>query len=105
MKLIVTIVDDQDTDKVMAALSSHRIGVTRVSSTGGLFNPGNSTLLIGVDEEHIPLVMKIVAELAVRRQALVPYAHPGMVPFTNLVEAELGGYLSFVLDIDHFEQV
>ncbi|MCA0457930.1 MAG: cyclic-di-AMP receptor [Chloroflexi bacterium] len=105
MKLIVTIVDDQDADKVMSALSRQHIGVTRVSSTGGLIDPGNSTLLIGTDEGNIPTVMKLISEVAAVRPAVVPYAHSSSMAFTNLVEIEVGGFTTFVLDIDHFEQV
>lgn len=64
MKLIVTIVDDQDVDKVMAALTNQHIGVTRVSSTGGLLSSGNSTLLIGIDELKVTQVMTVITGLA-----------------------------------------
>lgn len=105
MKLIVTIVDDQDVDKVMTALTDQHRRVTRVSSTGGLLLPGNSTLLIGVDEEHVPKVMKLIADLAPLRQAFVPYGHASSMTFTPVVEVQVGGFISFVLDINHFEQV
>jgi uncharacterized protein YaaQ len=102
MKLIVAIVDDQDADKVMTALTNQRIGVTRVSSTGGLFSPGNSTLLIGVAEERVRPVMKIISDLGALRQAVVPYSNAGLI---SPIEVQVGGFISFVLDIDHFEQV
>src|SRR5215510_9579433 len=105
MKLIVTIIDDQDVDKVMSALTGQRIGVTRVSSTGGLLGPGNSTLLIGLDEAQLPQVAQVMSELAAPRQAVVPYGYSVNVPLPGLVEVTVGGFLSFVLDIDHFEQV
>jgi len=105
MKLIVTIIDDLDVDKVMTALTEQRIGVTRVSSTGGLLGPGNSTLLIGVDESLMPQAMKIIGELAIPRQAVVPYGYSVSVPLPGLVEVSIGGYLAFVLNINHFEQV
>jgi uncharacterized protein YaaQ len=105
MKLIVAIVDDQDADKVMSALSERRIGVTRVSSTGGLLNSGNSTLLIGVDEEIVPQAMKVITELASLRQGVVSYAYNSGIPIASLVEVEVGGFMSFVMNIDHFEQV
>ncbi len=105
MKLIVTIVDDQDVDKLITALNAQRIGVTRVSSTGGLLNPGSSTLMIGTAEANIPGVMKMIADVAAVRPAVVPYAHSSSMAFTNLVEIEVGGFTTFVLDVDHFEQV
>ncbi len=105
MKLIVTIVDDQDVDNLMNALTRDHIGVTRVSSTGGLLGPGNSTLLIGVDEGRIAHVKKIIAEQAAPRQGFVTYTYYSSMPVTNLVDVPIGGYLTFVLNIDHFEQV
>ncbi len=105
MKLVITIIDDQDVDKVMNALTTQRIGVTRVSSTGGLLSPGSSTLLIGVDEAQVPQVMKIISELAASRQAVASYAYNSSIPLASLVEIEVGGFTTFVLDIDHFEQV
>jgi uncharacterized protein YaaQ len=105
MKLIVTIIDDQDVDKVMSALTAQRIGVTRVSSTGGLLSPGSSTLLIGVDEAQVPQAMKVISELAALRQAVASYAYNSSIPLASLVEIQVGGFMSFVLDIDHFEQI
>ncbi len=105
MKLVVTIIDDQDVDKVIGALTSQHIGVTRVSSTGGLLSPGSSTLLIGVDEAQVPQVMKVIAEMAALRQAVASYAYNSSIPIASLVEIEVGGFTSFVLDINHFEQI
>lgn len=105
MKLIVAIVDNQDADKVVSALTEQRIGVTRVSSTGGLIGPGNSTLLIGVDESRIDQAKKIVSETAAVRTSFAPYAQAGIMPGASYIEVEVGGYITFVLNIDHFEQV
>ena len=105
MKLIIAVVDDQDVDKLMSALTEQQVGVTRVSSTGGLITPGNSTLIIGLDESKVEPVMKTVTEIASPHPSIVPYAHAGNMPLTSFIEVEVGGFMSFVLDIDHFEQV
>ena len=105
MKIIVTIVDYKDVDKVMTALTRQHISVTHVSSTGGLFGDGNSTLLIGVDEERVPEAMKVIADLASPRQSFIPYTYQGDPNLTGIAEVQVGGFLSFVLDVDHFEQV
>lgn len=105
MKLIVAIVDNQDADKVIGALTGQRIGVTRVSSTGGLIGPGNSTLLIGVEEARLDQAKKIVSEMAAVRTSFAPYAQAGVIPGASYIEVEVGGFITFVLDIDHFEQV
>ena len=105
MKLIVTIVDATDVDKVMAALTDQHVRVTHISSKGGLLTPGNCTLLIGVDEKQVPQVMKVIADLAALRQSFIPYIHGGNTPLTGFAEVQVGGFLSFVLNVDHFEQV
>jgi uncharacterized protein YaaQ len=105
MKLIVTIVDDQDANRVMTALAERHIGVTCVSSTGGLIIPGSSTLLIGVDEGRVPQVMKLIAELARLRPSHLPVTYAGDMSLASLVEVEVGGFLAYVLDVDQFEQV
>lgn len=107
MKLIVTVVDDKDVHNVMTELTDHKIGVTCVSSTGGLIMPGNSTLLIGADERDVPQVQAIIAELARVRDSYAPYAYvyAADIPLTSMTKVQVGGFLSFVLDVVHFEQV
>ena len=105
MKLIVTIVDSADVDRVMTALTDQHISFTRVSSTFGLLNPGNSTLLIGIDEKDVPQIMTIIAELASLRTNFIPATYNGTVIPTSFAEVQVGGFQSFVLNVVHFEQV
>ncbi len=105
MKLIVTIVDATDADRVMTALTDQHIRFTRVSSTVSFLNPGNSTLLIGVDEKDVAQVMKIIADLATLRTNYIPATYNGTVIPTSFAEVLVGGFQSFVLNVAHFEQV
>jgi uncharacterized protein YaaQ len=105
MKLIVTVVDDKDEGEVLSALTKQSFRVTRFSSTGSLLNPGNATLLIGVEDEQVAQAMKMITELASVRQSVVPVTYGGMSTLTGIAEAQVGGFQSFVLNVDHFEQV
>ena len=105
MKLIVTIVDAADVDRVMAALTDQHISFTRVSNTFGLLDPGNSTLLIGIDESAVPQIMKLVADLAAPRTNFIPATYNGSVIPSSFAEVQVGGFQSFVLNVAHFEQV
>ena len=105
MKLIVTIVDATDVDRVMTALTDQHIRFTRISSTIGLLNPGNSTLLIGIDENNVPQAMKIIADLASLRTNFIPATYNGTVIPSSFAEVQAGGFQSFVLNVAHFEQV
>lgn len=62
MKLIIAIVRDRDADPVSKALTSHEFRVTHIASTGGFLRRGNSTLLIGVEDEKLEDGLKIVRE-------------------------------------------
>jgi len=43
--------------------------------------------------------------MAAVRQAVASYAYTGSMPIASLIEVQVGGFMSFVLNIDHFEQV
>ena len=51
MKMIITIIKDNDTDVMIKALTSEGFRVTTIASTGGFLHSGVSTLLCGVEDE------------------------------------------------------
>ena len=106
MKLIMAVVENQDVEKLLSALTNQHVGVTRINSTGGLLSPGNSSLLIGLDDEQVQPVMEVIARIAAPRPGFFPDIHtpPSILP-TTFMEVMMGGFKSFVLDIESFEQV
>ncbi len=60
MKLILTIVRDNDADEVMDALVTHGFYVTRLSSTGGFLRAGNTVLLSGVEDNQVDQMLEII---------------------------------------------
>lgn len=107
MKLIIAVVQDQDADRTVRALTDAGHRVTRVASTGGFFSVGNTTLLSGVDDSTVEAVINILKETCERRTRLIP-AGPNIVESAAMmgafVEVEVGGATVFVLDVEHFEQ-
>ena len=53
MKLIITIIPDNNCDNVSLALTERKFRVTQIASTGGFLRRGNSTLLVGVEDEQL----------------------------------------------------
>jgi uncharacterized protein YaaQ len=53
MKMIITIIKDNDTDAMIKALTSENFRVTTIASTGGFLRSGVSTLLCGVEDEQL----------------------------------------------------
>ena len=108
MKLIIAVVQDQDSDRTIKALNEAGHRVTRVASTGGFFSVGNTTLISGVDDTQVRSVIEILKTTCERRTRLIP-AGPNIVESAAMmgafVEVEVGGATVFVLDVEHFEQV
>jgi uncharacterized protein YaaQ len=62
MKLIIAIIRDSDNEPVSRALTSADYRVTCVASTGGFLRRGQSTLLIGVEDERVERALQIIRE-------------------------------------------
>ncbi len=62
MKLIIAIVRDEDCDQVIQTLIKEEFRVTRIASTGGFLRRGMTTLMIGVEDENVDPVIKIVGD-------------------------------------------
>ena len=62
MKLIIAIIRDSDNEPVSRALTSSDYRVTCVASTGGFLRRGQSTLLIGVEDERVERALQIIRE-------------------------------------------
>ena len=51
MKLIVAIINNDDSASVLSELTHKGYGVTKLATSGGFLKAGNSTLLIGTEDE------------------------------------------------------
>jgi uncharacterized protein YaaQ len=60
MKLIIAIVQDYDSDRVLRGLTSEGFRVTRVSSMGGFLRNSNATLLVGVEDDRARRCLDII---------------------------------------------
>lgn len=108
MKLVISVVQDQDADRTIKALNEAGFRVTRVASTGGFFRVGNTTLLSGVEDANVEPLINILRTTCERRVRLIP-AGPNVVESAAMmgafVEVEIGGATVFVLNVKHFEQL
>jgi uncharacterized protein YaaQ len=60
MKMIITIIKDNDTDALIKALTSEGFRVTTIASTGGFLRSGVSTLLCGVENEQVKKAIDVI---------------------------------------------
>lgn len=103
MKLIICIVQDQDALALIEDLTEKKYRVTKLSSTGGFLKAGNTTLLIGVEDEEVDEVLKIVEENCKTRElttSLLTVTMPGDTYIPYPLEVKVGGATVFILDVE-----
>ena len=110
MKLIIAIVQDEDSSKLLSRLMQKGFGVTKLATTGGFLKAGNTTLLLGVDEDRIQEAVHIVESVCQSRKQMTTattsisgITHGEYAAFP--VEVTVGGATLFVLTVDQFLKI
>ena len=108
MKLIIAIVQDEDASRLVNQLMKNGYGVTKLATTGGFLRAGNTTLLIGVEDEKLHCVMEIIEQVGKSRKQITAAPSsmgsmggmPGAASYP--VEVTVGGATVFVMSVDQF---
>jgi len=69
VKLIIAVVQNEDADNVVDALLEAEYRATRLASTGGFLRRGNTTIMIGVQDEQVDAVLDLIRGQARSRQS------------------------------------
>ena len=106
MKMILAVVQADDAAKVTQALieSGHR--VTRIATEGGWLRRENTTLLLGIEDDKVDDVLRVLRGTARRRTSYisVPREVAGALN-AQVIDVEVGGATVFVLNVERFEHV
>ena len=110
MKLIIAIVQDEDSSKLLSKLMQAGFGVTKLATTGGFLKAGNTTLLLGVDDHRIEEAIRVVETVCKsRKQISTATTTVGGMSHgefsTYPIEVTVGGATLFVLTVDQFLKV
>lgn len=110
MKLIIAIVQDEDSGRLISGLMEKGLGVTKLATTGGFLRAGNTTLLIGVEDGRVQEAIGEIERVCKSRKQMTT-AHPSVAgtaggAFTAFpMEVTVGGATLFVLSVDQFLKV
>lgn len=107
MKLVIAIVNQDDATRVSNALNSGGYSSTRFASQGSYLFTDNTTFLVGVDEERVEEVKRIIAASVHRREhplPPLPTEHYGY-PVDDDQRVTVGGATIFVVDTEQFERI
>lgn len=108
MKLIMSIVNQEDARGLLEGLMQRGFQATVISTTGGFLREGNATLLIGVENDKVEEVLRTIRERCRTRtryiSPLPPLMEPGELPVTTPVEVQVGGATSLVLNVERWDK-
>lgn len=106
MKLIIAIVNKDDSHAVSSALTREGFSVTKMATTGGFLMAGNTTLLMGTDDSRVDEVISIIEKYSKKRTQMVSSAAFGTSPESAFpMELTVGGATIFVTDVERYEKV
>ena len=108
MKLILAIVNNDDSAFAAAALTDEGFSVTKLSTTGGFLMVGNTTFLIGTTDEKCQQCIDILKKTCkTRKQINTPTSTfgAGLRGMSFASEVPVGGATIFVLDVAHMEKI
>lgn len=108
MKLVMAVVQDKDSNRLLDSLVEKDFQATKLASTGGFLKAGNTTFMIGVKDKEVDQVLDIIKENCKSREQLVAPISPmggnadSYVPYP--VEVQVGGATVFILPVEQFEK-
>jgi uncharacterized protein YaaQ len=108
MKLVMSIVNSDDADQLVNALTQAGYRATTISTTGGFLRQGNATIFVGTEDENVETVLQLVKVNCCTRSEYVsplpPVMEPGEMYVPTPVDVQMGGATVFVMDVVQFER-
>lgn len=106
MKLIIAIVQDEDAARLVSSLMNEGYGVTKLATTGGFLRAGNTTLIIGVEDDKFQGAMAVIEKICKSRRQIATSSSPvGATSGTYMpypIEVMVGGAIIFVVPVEQF---
>ena len=108
MKLVIAIVQKEDSSAVTRSLVENGFSSTWLSTSGGFLGARNATMLAGVEEDRLAELIEIVKACCHSRTKIITAAPFGMdreFPAGMPVEVRDGGAVIFVMDVEQYLRV
>ncbi|MUV38000.1 uncharacterized protein JNUCC1_01808 [Lentibacillus sp. JNUCC-1] len=108
MKLLIAVVQDKDSNRLGDALGEENFKTTKLATTGGFLKEGNTTLMIGCEDEYVEEALRVIRDNCSQREQMVAPISPmggnadSYIP--KPVKVEVGGATVFILPIESFFQ-
>lgn len=107
MKLLIAIVNNDDSAVVASALTKENFIVTKLSTTGGFLMVGNTTFLIGMEDNKVETAKNVIAKYSKTRTHQAGTTESfgrGFAEGALQSEVTVGGATVFVLSVDSMDK-
>ncbi len=104
MKLVIAIISNEDAKMVQKNLIKEGFYATKLATTGGFLSSGNTTFLVGCEDELVDKCLEAIKECSVTRNELVPSSVAREFGMANpsSVKVRIGGATVFVVEVEQF---
>lgn len=105
-QLVFIVVSERQAEDLLRALVKERFYFTKIDSSGMVFQEPTICLLIGLNNTRLSALMGVVGQCCKPYQEYVPVQFNPLAGFPpmSMIEAQAGGALVYVLDVERFEQ-
>lgn len=105
MKLVIAIVQKEDSNDLQRAFVQNDFRATKLATSGGFLSQGNTTFLVGCDDDKVDDVLKIIKEQSrAREEIATPHMVSTRYEITQPLKVTVGGATCFVVPVDEFKR-
>lgn len=108
MKLVISIVQAYDTDKLLRGVVDSGLRATKISSVGGFLRMGNATILMAVRDDEVARAIDLIRDTCQSRVEVK--IEPALTEYMDWYPAgvhdvTVGGAVVFVLPISRMVRI
>ncbi|WP_406603070.1 cyclic-di-AMP receptor [Lactobacillus acidophilus] len=105
MKLVIAIVQKEDSNNLQKALVKNNFRATKLTTSGGFLSQGNTTFLVGCEDEQVDDILKVIKqESRAREEIATPHMVSTGYEITQPLKITVGGATCFVVPVDKFKR-
>ena len=106
MKLVLAIVQDKDADALAREFIQNNVRATKLATSGGFLKAGNTTFIVGIEDDRVNEVLEIIKKSSHAREQYVSNVNMDAAGTSMLgkpVQVTVGGATVFVLPVEEFK--
>ena len=100
MKLVIAIVQKEDSNNLQKALVKNNFRATKLATSGGFLSQGNTTFLVGCEDEQVDDILKVIKQEEIATPHMVSTGYE----ITQPLKITVGGATCFVVPVDKFKR-